>query len=148
LFTDQRWCDHVPALFSGVHILKHAGYNVASWNIGQRKLDIGPDGWITAAGQPLRFFHFTKVTWVGQLMLERYCSDKVEVFELLQWYLTALRESAAIEFPQGWWAFNHFHDGEVIHKHYRLAYRNSSQLRDAIPHPFTTSADAFVRAMK
>lgn len=32
LFTDQRWCDHVPGLFSNVHVLRDPGYNVASWN--------------------------------------------------------------------------------------------------------------------
>lgn len=142
LFTDQAWCNHVPALFSGVHILKHPGYNVASWNLGQRRLDTDPDGRLVAAGQPLRFFHFTKVTWIGQLMLERYCSDRVEVFELLHWYRRLLDENAVIGLPECW-GFDRFHSGEVIQKHHRLAYRNSPQLRDAIPHPFAAGADPF-----
>merc|ERR1711974_246102 len=36
MFTDQRWCDLVPAFFDGVQVLRDPGYNVASWNLSQR----------------------------------------------------------------------------------------------------------------
>ena len=33
VYTDQRWCDLVPALFDGVKVLRDPGLNVASWNL-------------------------------------------------------------------------------------------------------------------
>jgi hypothetical protein len=54
LFTDQRWCDLAPAFFSGLHILRDPGYNVASWNLSRRPISIHHDGRITAAGHTLR----------------------------------------------------------------------------------------------
>jgi hypothetical protein len=56
---DQRWLDLVPSIWDGVAILRHPGYNFACWNAHQRPL-IRLDGAWTAAGQPLRFVHYTK----------------------------------------------------------------------------------------
>lgn len=61
LFVDQRWIDMVPALFSSVHVLRDPGYNVAYWNLAHRPLD-REEGSTTAAGRPLRFFHFSGFT--------------------------------------------------------------------------------------
>jgi glycosyltransferase involved in cell wall biosynthesis/SAM-dependent methyltransferase len=56
-FVDQRWVDFVPGLFD-VHILRDPSYNVAWWNLANRKL-----GWTGTRyevdGRPLRFFHFS-----------------------------------------------------------------------------------------
>ena len=50
LFTDQRWCDLVPAFFSNVHVLRDSGYNVASWNLSRRPISIEKDGSLRAGG--------------------------------------------------------------------------------------------------
>ena len=73
LFTDQRWCDHAPALFRGVHILRDPGINVASWNLSQRPVSIDLNGNLLAADRVLRLFHFTKVNSIGEAMLDRLC---------------------------------------------------------------------------
>src|SRR5579864_144639 len=56
---DQRWLDLLPSIFDGVAILRHPGYNFACWNAHERPLSCLDDAW-TAAGQPLRFVHYTK----------------------------------------------------------------------------------------
>jgi hypothetical protein len=56
---DQKWLDLVPAICAGVAILRHPGYNFAFWNAHERKLRCLGDTW-SAAGQPLRFVHYTK----------------------------------------------------------------------------------------
>ena len=56
---DQRWLDLVPSIWDGVAILRHPGYNFACWNAHQRPLSCHDGAW-TAAGQPLRFVHYTK----------------------------------------------------------------------------------------
>ena len=43
MFTDQRWVDFMPSLFSH-HLLKDPGYNVAYWNLHERPLTALTDG--------------------------------------------------------------------------------------------------------
>jgi hypothetical protein len=145
LFTDQRWCDHVPVFFDGVHVLRNSGYNVASWNLSRRPITIEEDGTIRAAGQRLRFFHFTKVTHVGEIMLERYAADRIEVFELMKWYRDRLVAHAVSGLPVSWWAYGQYADGtEIAHEH-RLAYRDNVELRERYPDPFVAGPGIFGR---
>src|ERR1051325_593650 len=37
LVVDQKWIDLVPGMFDGVRILRHDGYDVAYWNLRQRR---------------------------------------------------------------------------------------------------------------
>jgi hypothetical protein len=143
LFTDQRWCDLVPSFFDGTYILRDAGYNVASWNLGNRPVEIGWDGAITAGGRPLRFFHFTKINTVGETMLERYSRDRYEVFELLRWYRERLTAHAAQGIPAGWWAFARYDDGTRIERSDRVRYRNSRELRKRFPRPFASGPGSY-----
>ncbi len=145
LFTDQRWCDHAPVFFDGVHILRDPGYNVASWNLSRRPITIEEDGTIRAAGHVLRFFHFTKVTNVGEIMLERYAGGRIEVFELLKWYRRRLSVNAVPGLPGSWWAYDHFSNGTKIVREHRIAYRNSAALRGRYPDPFEAGPRIFGR---
>ena len=143
LFTDQRWCDHVPVFFDGVHILRDPGYNVASWNLSRRTIGIEEDGTIRAAGSRLRFFHFTKVTHVGEIMLERYAAGRIEVFELMKWYRGRLEAHAVAGLPKAWWAYGVFDDGTAIARDHRLAYRKRHDLREQHPDPFAAGPGIF-----
>jgi len=143
LFTDQRWCDHVPSFFTGVHILRDPGYNVASWNLSRRKITIESDGSIRAAGHKLRFFHFTKVTWVGEIMLERYANGSIEIFELIKWYRGRLLHHAVADLPKHWWAYGTYRDGTPIPREHRLAYRANPDLRARFPDPFAAGPEMF-----
>ncbi|MGL4860980.1 MAG: polysaccharide pyruvyl transferase family protein, partial [Enterobacteriaceae bacterium] len=58
LFVDQKWADLLPAFVPGTRILQHPGYNVAYWNLPQRKITRHADRWF-ANNQPLRFVHFS-----------------------------------------------------------------------------------------
>jgi hypothetical protein len=58
LFVDQRWIDLVPGLFSGVHVLRDVGCNVAYWNINHRHVT-RVESQLMVNGAPLRFFHFS-----------------------------------------------------------------------------------------
>jgi hypothetical protein len=58
LFLDQRWVDLAPGLFSGVHIHRDPGYNVAYWNLNHRQITATPSGYMVN-GQPLKFYHFS-----------------------------------------------------------------------------------------
>jgi glycosyltransferase involved in cell wall biosynthesis len=58
LFVDQKWIDLVPGMYPDVSILRHEGYNVAYWNLENRRLEKRGDRF-EVNGQPLVFFHFS-----------------------------------------------------------------------------------------
>jgi hypothetical protein len=143
LFTDQRWCDLIPALFENVGILRSPAYNVASWNLGQRPITIGADGVIRAAGIPLRFFHFTKVNSVGEGPLRHYAYGDTEVFELLRWYRSRLAKHAVAGLTARWWAYGTYADGSAIPRAHRLTWRIRGDLRQHFADPFAVAPDSY-----
>ena len=96
VFVDQKWCDLVPCFFDGVKILRDPGYNVASWNLSHRTVGFDADGMLTVNDRPLRFFHFTKLGPIGDIMTQRYAQDNFEVYELWLWYSLVKRRSLRV----------------------------------------------------
>lgn len=143
LFVDQRWCDLAPALFDRVAILRDAGYNVASWNLGNRPISIAPDGQIRAGGATLRFFHFTKVSGVGEQMLRTYAFGRTEVMELLRCYRERLAAHQAPGLPDPWWAYQAYADGTAIAQAHRVTWRSRPDVRLAFADPFAAGPDSF-----
>lgn len=143
LFVDQRWCDHVPALFDKVKVLRDPGYNVASWNVSKRRVTIGRDGVVRSNGVPLRFWHFTKLGAIGDAMTKRYAKDNFEVYELWRWYRRQVEEATSPEVPGGYWAYGAYKDGEAINKPDRVLYRKRRDLQDAFPDPFLSGPGGF-----
>jgi hypothetical protein len=59
LFTDQIWINLVPIYFKQVAILNHPGYNMAPWNLHERKLDTEQGYYRVNQEHALVFFHFS-----------------------------------------------------------------------------------------
>jgi glycosyltransferase involved in cell wall biosynthesis len=58
LFVDQRWVDLVPGYFSSTVILRDPAYNIAYWNLHERRITRrGKEFYVN--GQPIVFFHFS-----------------------------------------------------------------------------------------
>lgn len=135
LFVDQKWCNLVPCFFDGVKVLRDPGYNVASWNLSQREMAFDPAGRAMINGQPLRFYHFTKLGPVGDAMTQRYARHNTEVFELWAWYRREVTFATDPRIPKGWWYYGTFDDGMPIPKEVRELYRARPDLRKAFPKP-------------
>ncbi|MFN3512992.1 MAG: hypothetical protein ACK41C_08110 [Phenylobacterium sp.] len=137
IFVDQRWCDHVPALFDRVKVIRDPGYNVASWNLSRRKISIGKDGAVRVNGDyPLRFWHFTKLGPTGDTMTRRYARDNYPVYEIWNWYKRQVAAVTDPAIPERYWAYGAYDDGTPIEKAHRVLYRERGDLQEAFPDPF------------
>lgn len=60
LFYDQIWMNYVPTFFESYHIIRDPGYNVANWNLHERRLtrDAAGKWWVNSQAE-LAFFHFS-----------------------------------------------------------------------------------------
>lgn len=70
-FVDQKWLDLAPCYFDTVQVLKHAGCNVAYWNLHERRVDIA-EGEYRVNARPLVFFHFSGVDASEPMTLSRH----------------------------------------------------------------------------
>jgi hypothetical protein len=143
LFVDQRWCDHVPALFDKVKVLRDPGYNVASWNLSQRTVMVHKDGTITVNGRPLRFWHFTKLGATADMMTKRYAGDNFQVYEIWHWYKREVAAGTDPAIPDRYWAYSAYDDGTPIGKADRVLYRSRPDLQAAFPDPFAGGPDSY-----
>jgi hypothetical protein len=68
---DQRWADLAMGFVEDLHLLRDPGVNVAYWNLSQVEVRQTPEGW-TAAGVPLRLFHFSGYSPSQPELVTRY----------------------------------------------------------------------------
>ena len=145
LFVDQRWCDHVPALFDKVKVVRDPGYNVASWNLSTRTVAVQKDGQVTVNGAPLRFWHFTKLGAMGDAMTRKYGATNFPVYEVWSWYKRQVTKATDAAIPAGWWAYGAYSDGRPIEKAHRLIYRQRGDLQAAFPDPFAAGEGGYAQ---
>lgn len=145
IFTDQKWCDLVPAFFDGVRILRDPGCNVASWNLSRRRVEIGHDGGILVNGSPLKFYHFTKINSVGDVMTERYAAGNIHVHELWHWYKRAIAAPGGPDIPKDWWAYGRFDSGVPVSREMRRLFRDDQLLGTVFPTPLRTKGGSFFK---
>lgn len=94
LFTDQRWCDLAPCFVERLSVFKAAGYNVAYWNLTERKVEFDSGRW-TVNGEPLTFFHFSGVNASAENVISKHqnrytWSDLPQLKPLFDAYRAAL----------------------------------------------------------
>jgi glycosyltransferase involved in cell wall biosynthesis len=147
LFVDQRWIDLVPSLFDGVAVVRDPGCNVAYWNLAQRHVTAGADGW-TANGRPLTFYHFSGLTLddLRQISIHqnRYTLAQLpELGPLLRHYHDRLQAHGLATARHWSYSYNVFANGVPIPQMARQLWRNSDGVQ-RWPEPFDTSApDSF-----
>ena len=145
LFTDQRWCDLVPAFFSGLGIVRDRGCNVATWNIGHRYVSKNQDGTYLAAGVPLRFYHFTGYdSGAGISTLRRYAPEQLLAQELWDIYEQDILTEGQGDLRYKGWKYGQFENGETIPLNARKLYQSREDLKKAFPDPFSIIEPCFL----
>jgi hypothetical protein len=136
LFTDQRWLDLAPCFFGDLRVLRDKTYNLATWNISQRKVQKRADGKLCVDGKPIKFFHFSGFDSGDQfIMLQRYGQDSLGLFELRDWYIQELERAGHSRFAGCRWAYANYSHGELIPPEHRRIYRSREDLMAAFPDP-------------
>lgn len=75
-YVDQIWVNFVPALFDKVFILREPIYNMAWWNLSERKLiEINSEYYVNNSLHKLMFFHFSGYKPGSNKMIGRIDND-------------------------------------------------------------------------
>lgn len=145
IFTDQKWINLAPCFFN-VHILKHEGYDFATWSLmttPMRRLE----GRLFAGDDPLRFVHFSgydngSLQWA----MKQWLKDDPEspFFELFADYENRLKLHGQDELGKLAWSYGVYDSGEAISTLARQTFRN--QLEGRLDAPFASS-NADISAM-
>jgi glycosyltransferase involved in cell wall biosynthesis len=141
-FVDQKWIDLVPSLFEDVQILRHPGYNVAYWNLQDRRIKI-KDGEVQVNGELCHFFHFSGFDPDNLHVVSRHqdrltMQDVGEAKTLFQRY-SALCLAHGYRVVRRWpYAFDYFDNGARIPELARRLYFELGENRKRFPDPFVT----------
>lgn len=139
IFTDQKWIDLAPCFFD-VHILKHHGYDFATWSLLGSDLRECEEGYVVN-GDPLRFIHFSGL-------------DSGTIDKAIGWWLTDVNRDCFVTLYADYkqrlanhgqeslgkipWSYANYNSGLPIAKETRIAYRDTT-LWTRFPCPFEAS---------
>jgi hypothetical protein len=131
LFVDQKWMDLWPSFCAGTTILRHPGYNVAYWNLAERKIERSDDRHLVN-GQPLVFFHFSGVMPHRPDVLSKYqalfTSSNIGAADaLLQSYIVAVLASGHADLERITCSYSQFENGVPIASLVRSLFRRDER---------------------
>ena len=160
LFVDQKWVDLVPGAFDAVFILRNTAYNIAYWNLHERRLTASEKTLFEQnSGVPVALMHFSGLQLDDLDSICKYTarnplsdglrkkrhtlSSRPDLAKPFQLYKELLLAAAAPKFSQLPYAFAAYDNGEPISDLERAAYRTSSIWRDNPGDPFRTGEGSF-----
>jgi hypothetical protein len=155
LFVDQKWANLVPCLFDHVYILKHKGFNVAYWNLFERKISASESGKFFVNGNdPLVFFHFSGVDWEASDIVSRKAAAHVtltcrpDLKPLIDLYKGELLANQQPGTGNAKYSFGEFSNGVQISTLARRVYASIQQREHVEGNPFDSSGPFYQFARK
>lgn len=126
IFTDQKWIDLAPCFFD-VEILKHHGYDFATWSL--LNCDLSRDGdKILVHGDELRFIHFSGYGAVIEKCIRDWLPPNDVVFkDLYKKYCLLHEENNQDNVSKTEWTYCRFSCGEKINRSSRITYRSNTK---------------------
>jgi len=134
-WVDQKWIDFVPVFFDNVKIIKCSRFNVAPWNITNRKLEGDFQRGFTVDNKPLGFYHFTGFDSGDHvIMATKYAGQNKAIRTLIKWYSNLISKN--LPYSKNPWGYATFTNGDTITSLHRFIYRGRKDLKTAYPDPF------------
>jgi hypothetical protein len=150
LAVDQKWVNLAPIFFPNMRVLRHMGFNVAFWNLHERKISKQNDAWMVNDNSPLVLVHFSSFNTkdpdsIAQKQTRFPTGSRPDFAILAHEYAEELISNASDNYSQSLYAFDYFDDGTYITPALRRFYATLrlSTFKDDI-NPF--SADGAVKA--
>lgn len=138
IFTDQKWIDLAPCFFD-VEILKHKGYDFATWSLLDSGLEYR-DGRYFVKGDELRFIHFSGYgKTIEKCMNDWLEQDEVAFRNLYAKYSKQHDNNDSDKVSQTPWSYDTYYSGEKVNDKLRVRYRNNSEVMFSIEDPFALS---------
>jgi len=143
LFVDQKWVDLAPCFFPGLHIIRHAGYNMSAWNLCNRKLS----GTYVNGRHPLVFYHFSSIDMQNDNVISKHdlsldFESKKDLELIFREYKNRVKENCWDATKNIPYAYNYFSDGNPINYIHRSIYISVEEEMD---NPFDIRFSEFFR---
>ncbi|SMC28962.1 hypothetical protein SAMN02745857_03510 [Andreprevotia lacus DSM 23236] len=137
IFTDQRWVDLAPCLFSDIFVVRDPDYNVATWNLTHREVAGTLESGLTVNGNPLRLYHFSGFDSGAQaVMLKKYGGDNATLWAMRDWYIAECEKKGQSELGRIPCVYGVYANGVKVEQRQRVLYRTRQDLINAYPDPF------------
>lgn len=145
LFTDQKWVDLIPSFFPSHQILRDPGYNVCTWNLSHRHVEMTKDGKYLVNGYPMRFFHFSGFDSGGHynelLKSLRYYPHNSTVLELDKVYERRLKDADQEIFGSLDYSLTKYDNGETIQSFERKIYHIRKDTHHIFGDPYKVTTE-------
>jgi len=146
LFVDQKWMNLISGFFNSVHVLRHAGCNMAYWNVCERKLD----GALVNGKEKLVFYHFSGIVVDDINRISKYqnrytLADRPDLKELFESYREQLICNGYIESIEMPYNYGNYDNGVPIGT---VARRLYPYISHKYPHPFMTSGNSYYKWLR
>jgi hypothetical protein len=127
-----------PIFFNELHILRQSEYDVATWNLTNRNVEMRSDGTILVDDAPLRFYHFSGYdSGAGASMVQTHAHENKIIHNIWKWYERQLYDNGHKIFMNKLWHYDFFDNGEQITNQMREVYKSRPDLHNHFPDPFT-----------
>lgn len=163
LFVDQKWIDLVPAYFEEVVILKSLAYNIAYWNLHERRIE-QRDGtlYVAPSGDQVAFIHFSGMVVDSNEQISKYgprnpftrikkrysLEDRPDLVEPFKHYGALVLAAGLKRYSAIPYAYSSYANGERISQLERSIYYSTTGSSEAQSDPFAATSRSFWRAAR
>lgn len=138
IFTDQKWVDLAPCFFD-VEILKHRGYDFATWSLLDCGMTNVGDNYFVK-GDPLRFIHFSGYGRTIENCMKNWLPEGRHPFKVLYEKYCNLHENNNVDKVSLInWSYSTYYSGEEINDELRTLYRGNYDVMFSTEDPFKLS---------